>query len=179
MKIATRCFQRLKWTGGGVTLSSMKKHQGTLTVEVRIKPDDEHCCLNFIPKNASAQNILRSFMDENTADVVFEKGESEGGKQDESPKNVLFQFCAEGSILASLCEDYDKSTPVLIVDISPQVFRQIQMLFYVYGGNIAASVWKDHSKNLIDAADKYGLKNFKIEAEAWYVKPIKITVDIM
>mmetsp|Transcript_37874 Transcript_37874/g.81775 ORF Transcript_37874/g.81775 Transcript_37874/m.81775 type:complete len:400 (-) Transcript_37874:222-1421(-) len=158
-------------------------NNGTLTVEVRIKPDDNHCCLNFIPKNALAQNILRSFMDENTADLVFEvEGSSERRTQDQSPKSVTFyvhklilQFGAKGSFLASLCQDCDNGTPLFISDVNPWVFRQ--MLYYIYGGNIAVVEWKKHAKDFIDAADRYGVKNLKIEAEAWHVKHHKISVD--
>jgi hypothetical protein len=49
------------------------------------------------------------------------------------------------------------------------------MLFYVYGGDISAAEWKDHAKGLLEAADKYGLTNLKVEAEAWYVKLLKIS----
>ena len=63
--------------------------RGTLTVEVRIKPDDDHCCLNFIPENDCAQNILQLFQDEDTADVVFEvKEEEAAGAQ--PPTSALF-----------------------------------------------------------------------------------------
>mmetsp|Transcript_19030 Transcript_19030/g.41220 ORF Transcript_19030/g.41220 Transcript_19030/m.41220 type:complete len:412 (-) Transcript_19030:4026-5261(-) len=150
---------------------------GTLTVEVRIKPDDDHCCMNFIPKNAFAQKMLQSFMDETTADVLFEVKGHDGSSPSITfhAHKIVLQFCAKGSFLASLCENCDKSTPVQIPNIDPQVFRQ--MLYYVYGGNIAASEWKERSKNFIDAADRYGVKDFKIEAEAWYVKHLKITVD--
>ncbi|KAL7536001.1 hypothetical protein ACHAXR_006854 [Thalassiosira sp. AJA248-18] len=159
------------------------KH-GSLTIEVRIKPDDDHCCTNFIPKNGFTQDMLQSFMDEDTADVVFEVTGQVGGAEDEPPSvkfhahKFVLQFRAKkSSTLASLCEECDKSTPVPIRDIDPQVFRQ--MLYYVYGGNIAAAGWKAHSKDLIEAADRYGVKNLKIEAEAWYVKhlKLKITVD--
>ncbi|KAL7525513.1 hypothetical protein ACHAXR_002017, partial [Thalassiosira sp. AJA248-18] len=156
------------------------KH-GTLTVEVRIKPDDEHCCTNFIPKNEFSQNMLQSFMDEDTADVLFEVKDKVGGVDDELPSvkfhvhKLVLQFCAKGSHLASLCEEYDKSTPVPIMGIDPYVFRQ--MLYYIYGGNITAAEWKNRSKDLIDAADRYGVKNLKIEAEAWYVNHLKITVE--
>ncbi|KAL7526650.1 hypothetical protein ACHAXR_001579 [Thalassiosira sp. AJA248-18] len=156
------------------------KH-GTLTVEVRMKPDDDNCCSNFIPKNEFARNMLMMFMDEDTADVLFEVKGQVGGAQASSPivafhaHNVVLQAGAKGSTLASLCAEYHKSTPVSIVGIDPQVFRQ--MLYYFYGGTIAAAEWKAHSKDLIDAADRYGVKNLKIEAEAWYVKHLKITVD--
>lgn len=34
----------------------------------------------------------------------------------------------------------------------------------------------DHAKDLLEASDKYGLTNPKIEAEAWYVKLLKFSV---
>ena len=37
--------------------------------------------------------------------------------------------------------------------------------------------WKDHSKDLIEAADKYGVNNLKLVAEAWYVKFLKMKAD--
>mmetsp|Transcript_10007 Transcript_10007/g.18315 ORF Transcript_10007/g.18315 Transcript_10007/m.18315 type:complete len:414 (-) Transcript_10007:164-1405(-) len=170
-------------------------NNGTLTVEVRIKPHDKYCCANFIPKNEFAQNMMQSFMDETTADVIFEvkhdndEADAQGDYDPSSPtaKNVLFyahkivlQFCAKGSSLASLCEGQDTSssttTPVVpISDIHPEIFHQ--MLQYVYGGEIAAAEWETRSKDFIDAADRYGVTNLKIEAEAWYVKHFEMTVE--
>ena len=51
------------------------------------------------------------------------------------------------------------------------------MLRYVYGGHLSASNWEIWAKELLEAADKYGLKSLKIEAEAWYVKYLQLTVD--
>jgi len=180
-------------------------NNGTLTVEVRIKPHDNYCCSNFIPRNEFAQNMMQSFMDETTADVIFEvkhqnnKSEAaeEGDDDPSSPsspssptaKSVIFhahkvvlQFCAKGSTLASLCEgghDTLSSTttmPVVpISDINPEVFHQ--MLQYIYGGTIAPSEWEIRSKDFIDAADRYGVTNLKIEAEAWYAKHFELTVE--
>ena len=86
----------------------------------------------------------------------------------------VLKTCAKGSILASLCDDCDDETPVPITDVAPKVFRL--MLRYVYGGDILADKWKDHAKDLLEASDKYGLTNLKIEAEAWYVKLLKFSV---
>ncbi|KAL7528711.1 hypothetical protein ACHAWF_002673 [Thalassiosira exigua] len=152
-------------------------HHGTLTVEVSIKPHRDHRCKNFIPENKFAQNMMDSFMDEDTADVVFEvKGSHKSDLVAHfHAHKVVLQFCAKGSTLASLCEDYNKSSPVPIIGIDPQIFRH--MLYYVYGGKIEAAKWKDCSKDLIGAADKFGLSNLKVEAEAWYVKHLDLTVD--
>ena len=53
----------------------------------------------------------------------------------------------------------------------------VSSMQYIYGGKIGASEWKENSKDFINAADLYGVKDFKIESEAWYVKFLKITVD--
>ena len=151
---------------------------GTLTVEVQIKPgDQEHCCTNFIPKNEFTQNMTKSFMHKDSADVIFEVG----GQTESDPKvqfyahKLVLHFCAKGSHMALLGNTYKKSTPVPITDVDPHIFHQ--MLFYVYGGNIPAKEWREKSKDYIDAADRYGVKNLKIEAEAWYAKYCEITLD--
>lgn len=112
--------------------SSKALKHGCLTVEVRIKLHEQHCCMNFIPERTIAQNVLRSFLDEDTADVIFEVKE-----QGESSASVLFpahkfvlKFCAEGLTLTGLCEHVDESTLVPIVGIEAQVFRA--MLYHIY-----------------------------------------------
>lgn len=100
-------------------------------------------------------------MDESTADVIFEV--TDDGTLFPAHRVVL-QFCAAGSTLAGLCEDSDDLTPVPITGVDSQVFRQL--LYYVYGGNIDESEWDEQLKALIEAADRYGVKNLKIEAEA-------------
>ena len=51
------------------------------------------------------------------------------------------------------------------------------MLFYVYGGELSDDDLKANAKDLIDAADKYGVVSLKLEAEAFYVKSNNLTVD--
>ena len=142
--------------------SNVLQH-GTLTVEVRIKPDKGDHCENFVPKNRFVQNMQQLFLDEDTADMSFQVQ-----TQVFYAHKLVFKVCAKGSILATLCEDCDESSPAPISDVDRRVFRH--MLCHVYGGYISASEWKDCSKDLIEAADKYGLSNLKIEAEGWYVK---------
>jgi hypothetical protein len=163
-------------------------NNGSLTVEVRMKPDGGDLCRNFIPKNPFVQHMLDLFLDEDTADMSFEVETRPllDASKDTSPAlgevfrevfhahKFVLKTCAKGSILGSLCEDCDGSTPLPITDVVPKVFRL--MLRYVYGGDISAGKWKDHSKDLLEASDKYGLTNLKIEAEARYVKLLKISV---
>ena len=159
-------------------------NNGTLTVEVRIKLVEGDLCRNFIPKNPFVRTMLLLFLDEETADMSFEVESRPliNASKDTSPAlrevfrahMLVLKTCAKGSILSSLCEDCDGSTPVPITDVAPKVFRLL--LRYVYGGDILAAEWKDHAKDLLEAADKYGLPNLKIEAEAWYVKLLKFSV---
>jgi len=157
--------------------------KGTLTVEVRMRPEKkEDRWQHFIPKNPFVQNMMQLFLDEETADMSFKvEPQLNDTSEDSLPAlsevfhahKLVVKICAKGSFLASLCEDCDGSTPLPITNVVPKVFRL--MLRYVYGGDLSAADWKDHAKDLIEAADKYGLTNLKIEAEARYVKLLKFS----
>ena len=51
------------------------------------------------------------------------------------------------------------------------------LLYYLYGGKISEEEFKTHSKDLINAADKYGVTNSKLAAEVWFVHNTDITVE--
>jgi len=51
--------------------------------------------------------------------------------------------------------------------ITSEIFRYL--LYYVYGGKIANDELKSNAKDIIDAADKYGIVGLKLEAEAAFV----------
>jgi hypothetical protein len=99
-------------------------NNGTLTVEVRMMPDEGDLCRNFIPKNPFVRNMLLLFLDEETADMSFEVESRPllDASKDTSPAlgevfrahKLVLKTCAKGSILGSLCEDCDGSTPVPI-----------------------------------------------------------------
>jgi speckle-type POZ protein len=111
------------------------------------------------------------FLDQDSADISFEVGD-----QIFFAHKLVLRTCAKRSILASLCDDCDISSSVPISsDLDPKVFRL--MLFHVYGGEISSDVWQDHSKEMLEAADKYGLSNLKIEAEGWYVKTLSLSTE--
>jgi hypothetical protein len=159
-----------------ITQSNILDH-GTLTVELRFKLDntgDGDHYQQFIPKNRFVQNMKQLFLDQDSADISFEVGD-----QIFFAHKLVLQTCAKRSILASLCDDDDDcndSSPIPISsDVDPQVFRL--MLFHIYGGEISSDVWQDRSKEMLEAADKYGLSNLKIEAEGWYVKTLSLRTD--
>lgn len=67
------------------------------------------------------------------------------------------------------------NSPIIINDIKAEVFRGL--LYYIYGGEIRQESLMASGKEVIDAADKYGVVNLKLEAEVWYVHSTRITTD--
>ena len=54
--------------------------------------------------------------------------------------------------------------PIEIDNVSPDIFRFL--LSYIYGMTISNDNMKLHAKEIIDAADRYGVTSLKLEAEA-------------
>lgn len=48
---------------------------------------------------------------------------------------------------------------------------------YIYGGGISEEEIESNARDLVDAADKYGVVNLKLAAESVYVQSTKITLD--
>ena len=69
----------------------------------------------------------------------------------------------------------EKSSPAPLTGVKPDIFKH--MLYYVYGGKIAQGDLKTNAKELISIADKCGVVNLKLEAEAAYATSIALTVD--
>lgn len=154
--------------------------EGALTVYVSMQ------LAEFIPNNPASSIILKLFEDEKSVDVVFgvtENQKPEGkSKSRKKAKVASANFYAHRFILqhhsaelAALCATSEGMAPILINDIKPEVFRHL--LYYVYGGVISEEEFKTYAKDLIDAADKYGVTNLKLEAEVWYVHHAEITFD--
>jgi speckle-type POZ protein len=159
---------------------------GTLVVEVHIKPHEpiKAALPQFIPENPFCNNMLQIFNDEESSDIVFAVG-------DHQPKNnaakvakiapvIFYAHClivrACSTILADLCQSKgDPTTPIQITDVSPEVFRHL--LHYIYGGKIPDVNMKSHAKEIIDAADRYGVATLKLEAEASLVKGTTFSLE--
>jgi hypothetical protein len=138
----------------------------------------------FIPENPSCKIIQGMFLDEEFADIMFEVG----GQQSKSnarkkAKNSSVTFPAHrlivrkcSSTLADLCGSAgDKATPIQIPDVSPDIFHHL--LFHLYGGKVADADMKSHAKEIIDAADKYGVVDLKLEAEASLVRATTFNME--
>jgi hypothetical protein len=160
---------------------------GALVIEVRIKlVDPTQMPPPFIPENPSACKIVQGmFMNEESADIVFEVGgqqifESNAGKKAKTSPvtfpahRLILKECSP--TLAELCvSPEDKTIPISIPDVSPDVFRH--MLYHLYGGKVADDDMKSHAKGIIDAADKYGVVDLKLAAEACLVKRTAFSVE--
>eukprot|EP00578_Thalassiosira_sp_NH16_P010504 CAMPEP_0181111496 /NCGR_PEP_ID=MMETSP1071-20121207/19306_1 /TAXON_ID=35127 /ORGANISM="Thalassiosira sp., Strain NH16" /LENGTH=309 /DNA_ID=CAMNT_0023195393 /DNA_START=107 /DNA_END=1033 /DNA_ORIENTATION=+ len=162
--------------------------EGTLVIEVQMRLADPTQTIPppFIPENPAACNAIRKiFMDEKSADVVFQvenqKGESNARKKAKtSPTTfhahrlILLQCAPQ---LAELCGPIENnSSPVMISipDVTPKVFHYI--LHYTYGGEVLSKELEANARDIINASDKYGLSNLKLEAEACLVNTTTINV---
>jgi len=156
-----------------VLLKPENLNHGTLTIELRMKLDESNKSrVNFIPENPFGKHMLKLFLDAESADMLFElSNDDHSSKVQYHAHRLVLEANAPG--LARLCEGSDKSTPVRIPDVEPQVF--LQLLQYVYGGDISPD-WENDAKKFIDAADKYEVIDLKVEAEAWHVTYSKFTV---
>jgi hypothetical protein len=171
---------------------------GTLVVEVSMKrPRDPWDPL--IPPNPSVcETIQTLFMDESTADVVFQVrgtqvealvgSESAGDKTTKQHTDEPNTFFAHSLILkkatpllAEMCASDDNDgvptpTTIQIPNVQPETFYGL--LHYIYGlkiPNFGADI--SHTKEIIEAADRYGLTNLKLKAEACYVSSMTVTME--
>ena len=161
--------------------------QGSLVIEVRMKlPTTGSNATQFIPTNPFNKKVLELFMDEETADVVFEVGGQQQTKgKRKKAKTTTTDFHAHRNILKKcaptlyeMCKsDEGGITTVSITDIKPDIFKH--MIHYAYGGKLSGEDLESNAKDIINACDKYGVVHLKLEAEARYVESTEITMDNM
>jgi len=86
----------------------------------------------------------------------------------------VLQQCS--STLGDLCKSLEGALPtVQISDVDSDIFRHL--LHYCYGGVLTDEDLKTNAKEIIDAADKYGVVNLKLQAEASLVESTQITIE--
>ena len=150
---------------------------GSLVIVVKIKPT--LASPQFIPDNPLTCKHLQSlwFMDEEYADVVFEV------VSDSNSNKLSTTFYAHHNILrkaapqlADLAMSKEKPARVEISNVSPRTFRDL--LSYIYGLEIPR-LGQDlmHTKEIIVAADTFGLTSLKLEAEATYISLLTLSLD--
>eukprot|EP00956_Cyclotella_meneghiniana_P029253 scaffold70281_cov67-Cyclotella_meneghiniana.AAC.13 len=141
---------------------------GTMTLVVRILPNKDYYFQSTKPQRTLSDNIFKFFGDENSSDVAFKVKRNVF----RAHKLILKAIAPE---LAELAEQFNLQTPMPIQGVEPAIFEM--MLKSLYGRSIPASTWKEHSKQILDAAGKYGFTALRAEAEGWHVKNLKLTVD--
>jgi hypothetical protein len=138
----------------------------------------------FVPENPLCKTILNKFMNEESSDVIFEVDGGEQASNDARDKRAktsttfyshrfILQECS--SALGELCKSVGDSATIPITDVKPDIFRHI--LYYLYGGKVDDEDLKANAKDIIDAADKYGVVGLKLQAEASFVTSMTITID--
>ena len=139
-------------------------HGGALIIEVHMKlVDPTEPPARFIPENPFACGaILGMFMDQDSADIVIEVK----GKHFHAHRFVV-QKCS--TILA------DADLPIQLTNVSPDIFHHL--MYYMYGGEIADNEMKLHAKEIINAADVYGVVNLKLDAEVHFVEATTFTME--
>ena len=154
---------------------------GALIIEVRFRQTMEtrRACTPFIPDNPTSKAILSKFMDEGSSDIVFEVGDESARNTRKKAKTTTTLYghrfimqCAT-SVLAELCKSGEDT--VSVTDVKPEIFRHL--LYYIYGGKISEEDMEESAKDIIDAADKYGIVGLKLEAEASLVESTTISFD--
>ena len=165
-------------------MSSLVK--GTLVIQVRMRLSVPQISslLPFIPENPLTKMIQGVFLEEKSTDIVFEVGLDQ-------PRNnatrvarftpvkfpahrLIIENCS--SVFADLCESHCHGTTLVqINDVTPNIFRLL--LRYIYGGKLSVDDMKSHAKEIIDAADRFGVSSLKMEAEACFVDGTDFTIE--
>jgi hypothetical protein len=160
---------------------------GTLVIEVhmRLATPTKSVPPPFIPENPVAKMIQGLFLNDKSSDIIFEVAEGKGKNSAmKVTKTAPVTFAAHrvivensSTVFADLCESHDDSapTPIQINDVTPDIFRLL--LSYTYGVKVSENDLKLHAKEVIDAADKYGVISLKLEAEACFVEGTTFTIE--
>lgn len=136
----------------------------------------------FIPPNPYCK-VLNKFLEEKSADVMFEVGDEQLVRKTRKRAKTTTTFHAHhlilkecASILGDLCSPGGSDVTIVpITDVKPEIFRHL--LYYIYGGKVSEEDLKENAKDIIDAADRYGVVGLKLEAEASFVISTTITFD--
>ena len=149
-------------------------NNSSLVVEVNMKLidfiDSIEPSLPFVPENPTACEVIRGMWgDAASANVTIEVG----GRQFHAHRFIL-ENCS--TTLAGLLESAgDQTAHIQISDVSADIFHLLHK--YMYGHTIFDDVTKSRSREIIDAADKYGIVTLKLEAEAVLVEATIFTME--
>ena len=140
---------------------------GTFTLNLEMHSRSE--VKNLGTEIPLTQVIVNILSDEDTADVSFDVK----GQVIHAHLNIL-KAMAPDFVLTLNLDEHDKSTPIPIGDVEPDIFQS--MLKYIYGDTSAVKE-TECGRAVIDAADKYGVDKLKLYAEKCYVDSIELNAD--
>jgi hypothetical protein len=167
-------------------LSSLVNGTLVIDIQMRLATPTKSVPPPYIPENPFAKNIQSMIIDENFGDISFAVGGNQKKSNAEKIAKTapamfyahrdILRECSTG-ILADICRSNvpSMSSPVEITDVSPKVFRHL--LYSAYGGKISADNMKPQTKEIIDAANRYGVVSLKLEAEAYFVGNTLFTLE--
>ncbi|EJK57491.1 hypothetical protein THAOC_22457, partial [Thalassiosira oceanica] len=160
-------------------------NNGTLTLDIHLRTYMQGDPDSFVPPNSFCDNMLKGFNNEEMSDVAFEVGgevESAANRRKRA-KTTATTFHASHVILrlnapslADMCRLGDEAA-VPITGVEPDVFKML--LYFCYGGKPSEEELAANAKAIIEAADRFGVVNLKLKAEAVLTKQTEITVDNM
>ena len=161
-------------------------NNGTLTIEIHLRAVKQAEPTTFVPSNPFSDNMRKVFFNnEEKSDVKFEVGgefESATSRRKRT-KTTATMFHASRLILdvnapalADMCILGDEAA-VPINGVEPEVFRMV--LYFCYGGTIEEEELAANAKAIIEAADRFGIVNLKLQAEAVLTEQTDITVENM
>ena len=152
---------------------------GTLTLEVHMRMDEKTGQpTGFVPSNPFNVNMLQGFNNEEMSDVVFEVG---GGFESAKKHPTIFHanhmlLRLNAPSLADMCRPGDEAA-VPINGVEPEVFKML--LYFCYGIEIKEEELAANAKAVIEAADRFGIVNLKLQAEDKLTTLTEITVENM
>ena len=160
---------------------------GTLTLEIHLRTNKQTGPASFVPSNPFCNNMLKVFNDEDKSDVKFEVGgevESAANRHKRA-KTTATMFHASHLILAvnapalaDMCRPGNEAEATVPINgVEPEVFKTV--LYFCYGGMVSEEELAANSKAIIDAADRFGIVNLKLQAEAVLTEQTEITVENM
>ena len=160
--------------------------RGTLKLEIQLRTNKQTEPTSFVPANPFNDNILKGFDDEEKSDVRFEVSGEEAktaSNRRKRAKTTATTFHASQLILdlnapalADMCRPCDEAV-VPINGVEPEVFKM--SLYFCYGGMVSEEELAANAEAIINAADRFGIVNLKLQAEAVLTEQTAITVDNM
>ncbi|KAL3770229.1 hypothetical protein ACHAWU_009169 [Discostella pseudostelligera] len=152
-----------------------------------------HGFADLIKEGKTFVRTVNAVQRQKSADVVFEIGgkliQRDNESRQEATRTETKFFYAHSLILkkvapllADFCKSTDPNTTVQISNMLPGTFWVLLCYIYggttyIYGGTTPCFESSESIKDVIKAADRFGVINLKLEVEVHYVSSLTLTLD--